>query len=242
MDENEGEHFGEVGITTSFSQLLFSDIGENGVLCSDLGSLSAFGGGDDRCFSSKPPRMLCFDGYNKHNQKSAVTCCVDSSPISSAAAASGGAVNVSRRRTNGLSQETDKRNSAAGAAIAKAQRSSKKMKTENPCISGGQPKARKAKLGDRIAALQQLVSPYGKTDTASVLHEAMGYIKFLHDQIQVLSSPYLQHPEDTKSGGEAAVKDLRSRGLCLVPVDCTLHVASTNGADYWSPAMSSTRQ
>lgn len=30
-----------------------------------------------------------------------------------------------------------------------------------------------------------------QTDTASVLHEAMGYIRFLQDQIQVLCSPYI---------------------------------------------------
>ncbi|OIV91617.1 hypothetical protein TanjilG_09029 [Lupinus angustifolius] len=46
-------------------------------------------------------------------------------------------------------------------------------------------KVRKEKLGDRITALQQLVSPFGKTDTASVLHEAIDYIKFLHDQVTV---------------------------------------------------------
>jgi hypothetical protein len=32
-------------------------------------------------------------------------------------------------------------------------------------------------------------------------------------------------------------KDLRSRGLCLVPVSCTQHVGSDNGADYWAPAI-----
>lgn len=32
-------------------------------------------------------------------------------------------------------------------------------------------------------------------------------------------------------------KDLRSRGLCLVPVSCTLQVGSDNGADYWAPAL-----
>jgi len=53
-------------------------------------------------------------------------------------------------------------------------------------------KERKEKLGERIVALQQLVSPYGKTDTASVLWEAMEYIQFLHEQVKVLSAPYLQ--------------------------------------------------
>ncbi|PHU24391.1 Transcription factor bHLH68 [Capsicum chinense] len=50
---------------------------------------------------------------------------------------------------------------------------------------------RKEKLGDRITALHQLVSPFGKTDTASVLSEAIGYIRFLQAQIQALSSPYM---------------------------------------------------
>lgn len=38
------------------------------------------------------------------------------------------------------------------------------------------------------------------------------------------------------NNGEEVMKDLRSRGLCLIPVGCTLHVASSNGADFWSPA------
>uniref|UniRef100_A0A5B7AKW1 Putative transcription factor bHLH68-like n=1 Tax=Davidia involucrata TaxID=16924 RepID=A0A5B7AKW1_DAVIN len=133
-------------------------------------------------------------------------------------------------------------------------------------------KVRKEKLGDRITTLHQLVSPFGKTDTASVLLEAIGYIRFLQGQIEALSSPYLGNasenmrhqkqysvqgerncifPEDPgqllnnnclKRRGaskqdckDAAVKDLRSRGLCLVPVSCTHHVGSDNGADYWAP-------
>ncbi|CAI0628790.1 unnamed protein product [Linum tenue] len=31
-------------------------------------------------------------------------------------------------------------------------------------------------------------------------------------------------------------KDLRSRGLCLVPLSCTLQVGNDNGADYWAPS------
>lgn len=133
-------------------------------------------------------------------------------------------------------------------------------------------KVRKEKLGDRITTLHQLVSPFGKTDTASVLLEAIGYIRFLQSQIEALSLPYLGNgnmrqqqqntvhgernsifPEDPgqllndkcmkRKGGpeqdsnEEPKADLRSRGLCLVPVSCTLQVGSDNGADYWAPAL-----
>ncbi|KAI3914137.1 hypothetical protein MKW98_003210 [Papaver atlanticum] len=120
----------------------------------------------------------------------------------------------------------------------------KKPKKETPPSVGAPVKVRKEKIGERIAALQQLVSPFGKTDTASVLHEAMGYIRFLHDQVQVLSSPYLQKlplSGPFAEGGRRAAAGigtgLRSRGLCLVPIEYTLHVANCNGADLWSPAV-----
>ncbi|GAU51107.1 hypothetical protein TSUD_141490 [Trifolium subterraneum] len=117
-------------------------------------------------------------------------------------------------------------------------------------------KVRKEKLGDRITALHQLVSPFGKTDTASVLLEAIGYIRFLQSQIEALSLPYLNNGSgntrqqhsllNENSLKRKAVeevsqqepkKDLKSRGLCLVPVSCTLQVGSDNGADYWAPAL-----
>ncbi|KAE9445971.1 hypothetical protein C3L33_22134, partial [Rhododendron williamsianum] len=118
-------------------------------------------------------------------------------------------------------------------------------------------KVRKEKLGDRITALHQLVSPFGKTDTASVLLEAIGYIGFLQGQIEALSSPYLGNAsanmrhqqsvegernctfqEDYGQGKEFdEPRDLRSRGLCLVPISCTQHVGSENGADYWAPSL-----
>ncbi|XP_037416497.1 uncharacterized protein LOC119279327 [Triticum dicoccoides] len=107
-------------------------------------------------------------------------------------------------------------------------------------------KVRKEKLGDRIAALQQLVSPFGKTDTASVLMEAIGYIKFLQDQVETLSGPYMRSakhkkarttqqrgPSDTGDQKEEAKVDLRSRGLCLVPLACTSYVTNENGI--WAP-------
>ncbi|XP_042967291.1 transcription factor bHLH153-like isoform X4 [Carya illinoinensis] len=73
------------------------------------------------------------------------------------------------------------------------------------------PKERKEKLGERIEALQQLVSPYGK----------------------VLSAPYLQSNRSIMQ--DLGPNSLRSRGLCLVPVSCTAGVAQSNGADIWTP-------
>nr|WKE35111.1 basic helix-loop-helix family protein [Rosa persica] len=105
-------------------------------------------------------------------------------------------------------------------------------------------KVRKEKLGDRITALQQLVSPFGKTDTASVLHEAIEYIKFLHDQVGVLSTPYMknvapmQHQQGCdilKEPEQGGKQDLKSRGLCLVPISSTFPVANETTADFWTP-------
>ncbi|KAI3716912.1 hypothetical protein L1987_68139 [Smallanthus sonchifolius] len=111
-------------------------------------------------------------------------------------------------------------------------------------------KVRKEKLGDRVTALQQLVSPFGKTDTASVLHEAIEYIKFLHDQVNVLSTPYMkngatmqgqQMNDKMKENAEGAKEqDLRSRGLCLVPVSSTFPVATETAPDYWTSSFAGT--
>ncbi|GAV89969.1 hypothetical protein CFOL_v3_33380 [Cephalotus follicularis] len=109
-------------------------------------------------------------------------------------------------------------------------------------------KVRKEKLGDRVTALQQLVSPFGKTDTASVLHEAIDYIKFLHDQVSVLSTPYMkngapiQHQQspETMKDPEGPKQDLRSRGLCLVPISSTFPVANETTADFWTPTFGGT--
>ncbi|XP_058092236.1 transcription factor bHLH112-like [Magnolia sinica] len=47
-------------------------------------------------------------------------------------------------------------------------------------------KVQNEKLRDRITALQQLVSLFGKVDTTFILFEAIEYIKFLHEQVGVL--------------------------------------------------------
>ncbi|KNA04570.1 hypothetical protein SOVF_198490 [Spinacia oleracea] len=98
-------------------------------------------------------------------------------------------------------------------------------------------KIRKEKLGERIASLHQLVSPFGKTDTASVLTEAIGYIQFLQDQIHTLCMPHAK-PSRTKpcrqpfhmglgneeEGKEEERIELGRRGLCLVPSSWTSYL------------------
>ncbi|KAL8043234.1 hypothetical protein ABFX02_09G106100 [Erythranthe guttata] len=160
------------------------------------------------------------------------------------------------------SSESNSTNSGGVSKKARVQQSS-----AQPAL-----KVRKEKLGDRITALHQLVSPFGKTDTASVLSEAIGYIRFLQGQIEALSSPYMRNPAGNtvhhqhsvqerncvypeencqflndfgvEARGAAkqelesrqVVNDLRSRGLCLVPISCTQNVGNDNAADYWAPA------
>ncbi|XP_022856537.1 transcription factor bHLH123-like, partial [Olea europaea var. sylvestris] len=110
-------------------------------------------------------------------------------------------------------------------------------------------KARKEKMGDRITALQQLVSPFGKTDTASVLSEAIEYIKFLHEQVGVLSTPYMksgspiqlqQNSDKSKVPEQGPRQDLRSRGLCLVPISSTYPVTHESSVDFWTPTFGGT--
>ncbi|KAL6624501.1 hypothetical protein ACP70R_031822 [Stipagrostis hirtigluma subsp. patula] len=179
---------------------------------------------------------------------------------------------------------------ATGSAV-------KKARVQASSSAQSTLKVRKERLGDRITALHQIVSPFGKTDTASVLQETIGYIRFLLGQIERSQLPLhgsrqwglhakrqgrskalikgfpkntllskgpmgernpglfpeypgqlLNHnnnagaqqpaaqPDEQQGGNEETKKDLRSRGLCLVPVSCTSHFGGDNAADYWAPA------
>ncbi|KAL7103533.1 hypothetical protein ACP275_08G185600 [Erythranthe tilingii] len=128
--------------------------------------------------------------------------------------------------------------------------SNKRPRSETPSSSPAF-KVRKEKMGDRITALQQLVSPFGKTDTASVLSEATECIKYLHGQLSVLSSPYMeseppiQHQQsfDKSNDREQQRQDLRSRGLCLVPISNTYPVTdheTSCAGDFWTPTFGAT--
>ncbi|XP_034681154.1 transcription factor bHLH111 [Vitis riparia] len=161
-------------------------------------------------------------------------------------------LSLSDCKKQGLQTSSQARNNARGQGISnegkkkrsdqdtsEAQTVMKKPKQESSTVSSVKMQAPKVKLGDRITALQQIVSPFGKTDTASVLYEAIGYIKFLQEQVQLLSNPYMKTNKDPWGGLDRKDKgdlklDLKSRGLCLVPISCTPQVYRENtGSDYW---------
>ncbi|XP_004231389.1 transcription factor bHLH113 [Solanum lycopersicum] len=222
----------------TYSELLFAD--------DDDGLAGCF-----NFTNSSSPKMLCFgtdapiletcsvQTSEQKTPKSELTCSGDSPSACSSSNIS--QPNNSNKRRNGAEKEPVEKTKGRN------QRNCKRTKmVENSNVTT-HAKVKKEKLGERITALQQLVSPFGKTDTASVLHEAMGYIRFLHDQVHVLCSPYLQRQTQRQSpslreGGETEASRnevlLRSKGLCLVPVEVSVHVADTslNGADFWSPA------
>ncbi|XWS72051.1 hypothetical protein CRYUN_Cryun02cG0007600 [Craigia yunnanensis] len=96
---------------------------------------------------------------------------------------------------------------ATGGALKKAR--------VQPSATQSTFKVTKEKLGDRITALHQLVSPFGKTDTASVLLEAIGYIRFLQSQIEALSLPYL----GSGSGNMRQQQSVQGERNCIFPED-----------------------
>ncbi|KAL0438494.1 UNVERIFIED_CONTAM: Transcription factor [Sesamum latifolium] len=156
-----------------------------------------------------------------------------------------------------LYSSNNKVSGSANLGAADTKRSSSKTEPKAPLQSAPKKsrletrascppfKVRKEKLGDRIAALQQLVAPFGKTDTASVLMEAIGYIKFLQNQVETLSVPYMKASRNKSSramkGGhphnehEEPKRDLKSRGLCLVPLSCLSYITDGGGAAVWPP-------
>ncbi|KAL8143712.1 hypothetical protein V2J09_016744 [Rumex salicifolius] len=198
-------------------------------------------------FSPDTPKMLCFGDFYKDDEMggSLITSqTVSSSPVSksSSNASITSFPTISNSNNKKRNQSSEKEISGAGDQN-RPKKIRPKAGSNGSRSAPGHAKAKKReKLGDRVAALQQLVSPYGKTDTASVLHETMGYIKFLQDQVKVLCSPYLQCvlPSPTGNGDKVNkdiyTEDLKSKGLCLVPVNGITDMATPKtGADFWSP-------
>ncbi|XP_057527359.1 transcription factor bHLH113-like isoform X2 [Amaranthus tricolor] len=222
----------------SFSKLLLSssdDVEESSIYVPVLPPL----------FSSTTPKMLCFGDFKSKNKPKLSANTNITTPINN-------------KRTNWSgSGEESRHESGSGNGQNQKDRLKKNKPEVGPIVtcSPGHAKAKRVKLGERISVLQQLVSPYGKTDTASVLHEAMGYIRFLHEQVKVLCTPYLnclpspssESPcqslseiDATNANKKNSREGLRSSGLCLVPVECVIKVGDGNGADFWSSVTIST--
>ncbi|CAN1156364.1 Transcription factor bHLH113 [Linum perenne] len=247
---------------TTFSQLLFSNHDEydqshthndiNSIYNIHTNTIDLISTNTTTTSTSYPPQMLCFGPTTtttsqSHNQGVRVLFSPQTTTTPSPQ------TNFSNRKIQGSTQEQS-RNTVAGEVATNVapllpearQRAAKKSRTDKPTPSPrfSQGKRSLEKGFPHCSSLFHLLERL--TDTASVLHEAMGYIRFLQDQIQVLCSPYLQPPPEEGRGVEneglimkKGKKELllRSRGLCLVPVECTIHVANTNnGADFWSPS------
>ncbi|XP_071728234.1 transcription factor bHLH110-like [Rutidosis leptorrhynchoides] len=167
----------------------------------------------------------CYGRTHQPNQRASAVCPSKISSVSKC-----GSTDLSAKRPASKYNETKE-----------TQMQSKKSKSE--ARSSSAPfQVRKEKLGDRIAAIQQLVAPFGKTDTASVLMEAIGYIKFLQTQVETLSVPYMKSTDKIgglssqegrmEDGYQEAKRDLRSRGLCLMPLSYLSYV-SDGGEGIW---------
>ncbi|KAG8059927.1 hypothetical protein GUJ93_ZPchr0002g23728 [Zizania palustris] len=193
----------------------------------DLGSFAGYTSTIES--TSVQPYMRCANSSDSNRQEQ------DTMPARSSSSGSGAATDRKKRKSEERQESTVKKSKQD------ASKSSSPPKQQVP----------KVKLGEKITALQQIVSPFGKTDTASVLFETIKYIKFLHEQVQLLSEPYTNSSGRSKGnsvqwGGDQAEgsngeteqqHDLRKRGLCLVPVSWTPEVyRDGNAMDYWTPA------
>ncbi|XP_027768375.1 putative uncharacterized protein DDB_G0282133 isoform X2 [Solanum pennellii] len=97
------------------------------------------------------------------------------------------------KRSNGRSQEYNNPIDGKKRKLEdNLETNSKGQKNENSVVTSAKTQVPKVKLADKVTALQQIVSPFGKTDTASVLWETINYVRFLQEQIQLLSHAYMK--------------------------------------------------
>lgn len=146
------------------------------------------------------------------------------------------------KRSNGRSQEYNNPIDGKKRKLEdNLETNSKRQKNENSDVTSTKTQIPKVKLADKVTALQQIVSPFGKTDTASVLWETINYVRFLQEQIQLLSHAYMKSntcKERYWGVFDRKEIDLRSKGLCLVPISCTpqIYHETNNGSDYLIPS------
>ncbi|CAN1323328.1 Transcription factor bHLH110 [Linum perenne] len=126
-------------------------------------------------------------------------------------------------------REVKRCNNQPSTTKQQASGANKKSKVDQPRSSCPPFKVRKEKLGDRITALQQLVAPFGKT-------LSVPYMKSTRNKPPHQHQPMHFQGEGGNNGDEC--RDLRSRGLCLVPLSCMSYIANIDaGSSSFSGAM-----
>ncbi|OMO75212.1 transcription factor-like protein [Corchorus olitorius] len=166
-------------------------------------------------YKDSPYNNFGLHHYHQHMQQSNQRPAYNTSPSKISTTSFPSSNEITEAKRGSISPAEPKAAAAAGAA--------KKSRLDSRA-SCPPFKVRKEKLGDRIAALQQLVAPFGKT----------------------LSVPYMKSSRNKtcrpKQGGstmedgkEEARRDLRSRGLCLVPLSCMSYVTNDSGGGIWPP-------
>uniref|UniRef100_A0A0D9UYR9 BHLH domain-containing protein n=1 Tax=Leersia perrieri TaxID=77586 RepID=A0A0D9UYR9_9ORYZ len=142
-------------------------------------------------------------------------------------------------RKNHLSGNSSECNSTeTGSAL-------KKARVQASSSAQSTLKVRKERLGDRITALHQIVSPFGKAlsypylghcCSANPMQQQNGIMAGERSSTGIF--PEFPGQDAEKDSGKMQAKDLRSRGLCLVPVSCMTHLAVDNdviiGPDFWA--------
>ncbi|KAL9272769.1 Transcription factor bHLH113-like protein [Drosera capensis] len=217
----------------SFSRLLFEGCKKGGP------TSSLFSDNDSTVLDSFPSKVSCFEKLEPRMEMG--------SSQNSDSKRKSSSLNCSDCGSKGWSKSDKKRKNAvarvaAGAGLGGAvgapvggDGSSCEERKEETYLGGNGKRrnVRRRALGEGVAALHRLVCPNnGKTDAATVLHEAKGYIRFLQEQVKVLCFFYLQnqirsdcHSCDDGRESRDEYKDspggnLKSKGLCLVPVEC----------------------
>uniref|UniRef100_A0A0E0K3G2 BHLH domain-containing protein n=1 Tax=Oryza punctata TaxID=4537 RepID=A0A0E0K3G2_ORYPU len=170
----------------------------------DLGSFAGYTPAIES--TSVQPYMRCANSSDSNRQEQ------ETVPARSSSSGSGAAATDRKKRKSEERQES----------------SGKKSKQEASKASPPKQPVPKVKLGEKITALQQIVSPFGK-----LLSEP--YTNSSRSNKQGNSVPWGDQAEASKA--ETTEHDLRNRGLCLVPVSWTPEVyRDGNAMDYWTPA------
>ncbi|KAH7860257.1 hypothetical protein Vadar_011262 [Vaccinium darrowii] len=151
----------------------------------------------------------------------------------------------SKQQHSNTSEVSGLNSASAGKKSSSSEASSKRSRSEAPAPL---PPFKEEKMGDKSQLSNNWFHLLERLILLQCSLKAIEYIKFLHEQVNVLSTPYMksgasmqlqQNPGKSKED-EGPKQDLRSRGLCLVPVSSTFPVAHESPVDFWTPTFGGT--